>query len=143
MGTIAENAFAYSKNQASTGTNACGNGEAPTNIGCQNTDSQIQGNENFVAITAQQTFPAVVREEPPTPPPTLTCVECFGLLTTEHFGSITDNLGIANEEDICALLDAGTLTVADIEEAASDEEIADQDDVISFLDCIRAIFGGA
>ena len=29
MGTTAENVFAYSNNQASTGTNACGNGERP------------------------------------------------------------------------------------------------------------------
>jgi hypothetical protein len=28
-----------------------------TNVGCQNTDSQIQGDENGVAQTAQQTFP--------------------------------------------------------------------------------------
>ncbi|MGA7368444.1 MAG: hypothetical protein WBX01_04895 [Nitrososphaeraceae archaeon] len=27
-----------------------------TNVGCQNTDSQIQGDENGVAQTAQQTF---------------------------------------------------------------------------------------
>jgi hypothetical protein len=29
----------------------------PLNVGCQNTASQIQGDENAVAQTAQQTFP--------------------------------------------------------------------------------------
>lgn len=64
-----ENAFAYQKNQATSQTNACGNGEIPTNVGCQNTDSQIQGDENAVALIAQQTFPEVVEEEPPPPEP--------------------------------------------------------------------------
>jgi hypothetical protein len=30
----------------------------PINIGCQNTNSQIQGDENAVGITSQQAFPA-------------------------------------------------------------------------------------
>jgi hypothetical protein len=64
--TDIDNAFTYDKNQASAGTNNCGNGQEPTNIGCQNTDSKIQGDENSVAITAQQTFPPIVREVPTT-----------------------------------------------------------------------------
>jgi hypothetical protein len=57
-----EDAFAgkkkhYEKNQATSQANACGNGELPLNVGCQNVDSQIQGDENVVAQTAQQTFP--------------------------------------------------------------------------------------
>ena len=59
--------FAYNRNQATGAANDCGNGQTPTNIGCQNTDSQIQGDENSVALTSQQTFPSVTRE-PPTPP---------------------------------------------------------------------------
>ena len=51
--------FAYKKNQAASQANACGNGEIPTNVGCQNTGSQIQGDENSVALAAQQTFPSV------------------------------------------------------------------------------------
>jgi hypothetical protein len=47
----------YEKSQATSQANACGNGEMPINVGCQNTNSQIQGDENQVAITAQQTFP--------------------------------------------------------------------------------------
>jgi len=54
-----DSAFAtkYNKNQATSQTNACGNGFLSTNVGCQNTDSQIQGDENVVTQAAQQTFP--------------------------------------------------------------------------------------
>lgn len=44
----------YEKSQATAQTNACGNGDAPINVFCSNTDSQIQGDENQVAITSQQ-----------------------------------------------------------------------------------------
>jgi hypothetical protein len=49
----------YKKSQATSQANACGNGFMPINVGCQNTNSQIQGDENQVALTAQQTFPEV------------------------------------------------------------------------------------
>jgi hypothetical protein len=52
-------AFAYNRNQAASAANDCGNGQVPTNIGCQSLDSQIQGDENSVALTSQQTFPSV------------------------------------------------------------------------------------
>jgi len=55
-----EDAFAGKKreyNQATSQANACGNDFMPINVGCQNTNSQIQGDENGVAQTAQQTFP--------------------------------------------------------------------------------------
>lgn len=38
-------------------TNDCGNGFEPTNIGCQNTGSQIQGDKNTVSLSSRQTFP--------------------------------------------------------------------------------------
>jgi hypothetical protein len=55
-----DSAFAtkYDKNQAISQANACGNGELPLNIGCQNVGSQIQGDENSVALAADQVFPA-------------------------------------------------------------------------------------
>jgi hypothetical protein len=58
-----EDAFAgkkkhYEKNQAVSQTNACGNGELPLNVGCQNVGSQIQGDENAVALAADQAFPS-------------------------------------------------------------------------------------
>jgi hypothetical protein len=56
-----EDAFAgkkkYEKNQALSQANACGNGELPLNVGCQNIASQIQGDENGVALAADQVFP--------------------------------------------------------------------------------------
>jgi len=55
-----EDAFAGGKkkyNQATSQANACGNDFLPTNVGCQNTGSQVQGDENGVALAADQTFP--------------------------------------------------------------------------------------
>lgn len=56
----ADSAFAtkYDKNQAISQANACGNGELPLNIGCQNVGSQIQGDENSVGLAADQVFPS-------------------------------------------------------------------------------------
>ena len=53
-----DNAFATKRkySQATSQANACGNGEVPINVGCQNTNSQIQGDENAVSIPSQQTF---------------------------------------------------------------------------------------
>jgi hypothetical protein len=59
----ADSAFAYEKNQAISQTNACGNGELPLNVGCQNIDSQIQGDENGVALAADQVFPAIGNDD--------------------------------------------------------------------------------
>ena len=74
VGTTAittENAFAtkYHKNQAISQTNACGNGELPLNVGCQNIDSQIQGDENVVSLAADQVFPEIEEEEEEKPVP--------------------------------------------------------------------------
>ena len=56
-----EDAFAgkkkYGKNQAISQINDCGNGFLPENVGCQNTASQIQGDENVVVTAADQAFP--------------------------------------------------------------------------------------
>ncbi len=60
-----DDAFATKKtkyNQATSQANACGNGELPLNVGCQNVGSQIQGDENGVALAADQSFPE--EEEP-------------------------------------------------------------------------------
>ena len=58
----ADSAFATKykeKNQAVSQANACGNGELPLNVGCQNIDSQVQGEENVVSLAADQTFPSI------------------------------------------------------------------------------------
>jgi hypothetical protein len=54
-----EDAFAGGKkkySQTTSQANACGNGKLSKNVACQNIDSQVQGDENGVAITGQQTF---------------------------------------------------------------------------------------
>lgn len=58
-----DSVFASDKNQATSQANACGNGELPLNIGCQNTASQIQGDENAVALAADQLFPSFENDE--------------------------------------------------------------------------------
>jgi hypothetical protein len=46
----------YEKSQAVSQVNDCGNGELPLNIGCQNTASQIQGDDNVAALSSEQAF---------------------------------------------------------------------------------------
>jgi hypothetical protein len=46
----------YEKSQAVSQVNNCGNGKLPYNIGCQNTASQIQGDDNGVALASSQEF---------------------------------------------------------------------------------------
>jgi hypothetical protein len=36
--------------------NNCGNGFMSENVGCQNTASQIQGDDNSAAVASEQTF---------------------------------------------------------------------------------------
>jgi hypothetical protein len=44
----------YGKSQATAQANYCGNGELPLNVWCQNTASQIQGEDNRAAIASSQ-----------------------------------------------------------------------------------------
>jgi hypothetical protein len=44
----------YEKNQALSGANACGNGELPLNVLCNNQASEIQGDENAIGMTSAQ-----------------------------------------------------------------------------------------
>ena len=53
-GITADSAFAYEKSQATSQANACGNGELPLNVFCQNINSQIQGDENAVNVIGVQ-----------------------------------------------------------------------------------------
>jgi hypothetical protein len=52
----ADSAFAtkYGKNQATSQANACGNGKLPMYVYCQNINSQVQGEENAVALDGVQ-----------------------------------------------------------------------------------------
>jgi uncharacterized membrane protein len=54
-----ENAFAdkkksYSKSQAVSQVNDCGNGSGPIDVFCQNLASQIQGDGNAAALVGEQ-----------------------------------------------------------------------------------------
>jgi hypothetical protein len=44
----------YGKNQAISQANACGNGKLPMYVFCQNTGSQVQGEDNSVALSGAQ-----------------------------------------------------------------------------------------
>jgi hypothetical protein len=46
-----------SKSQAVSQMNDCGNGELPENVWCQNTASQIQGEDNEAALSSSQGTP--------------------------------------------------------------------------------------
>ena len=52
-----EDAYAGKKNgnnQATSQATSCGNDELPLNIYCQSTESQVEGEDNTVAITGSQ-----------------------------------------------------------------------------------------
>ena len=76
-----QDAFAYESSQAGSLANACGNGEEPFNILCQNLMSEIQGDGNAVNIIGLQTGGERTPRGSPTEPPVGgaedTCVTCF------------------------------------------------------------------
>src|SRR5918996_3994740 len=73
--------LAYESSQAGSLANACGNGEEPFNILCQNLLSQIEGDGNAVNIIGLQTggerTTAPTEPEPEPEPEPQTCEECF------------------------------------------------------------------
>jgi hypothetical protein len=84
-----ENAFAYSKNQAASQANECGNGEVPIDVFCQNLASQIQGDHNTVALAAEQ---GAGEGPSPPPPPPGACRECFDPLTDTEVQQLAEVL---------------------------------------------------
>jgi hypothetical protein len=143
-----ENALAYKKSQATSQTSACGNGGIPTNIGCQNTGSQIQGDKNSVALAAQQTFPEVVQEEPPQPE--VTCEECFtDNLTPEQIAALEREpvffVGVQEACEIAATLTPEELAaeLPDLEAAMIGIEGIDPATAQAVVDCVAEFFGSA
>ena len=150
--TSSENAIAYSRNQAIGQTNDCGNGELPTNIGCQNTVCQIQGDENLCALASRQSFP--VGEEGP--PPTPTCEECFQPILDEGFPTedlvieLAVELGLKEPtttgsavEEICQALESGDVTMEELSAAVEEVFTGDNEDLgTSLIECLSLIFGG-
>lgn len=141
--TTTENVFAYDTNQAKSDANSCGNGEGSINVGCQNTDSQIQGDENAVALTAQQTFPEVA--VPPEPP---TCEECHtNNLTPEEIETLEQTgyggLSIAEFCELMATLppvEQG-LVIADTGEFLVNEMGVEVERAKAVVDCLFDVFG--
>ena len=139
-------AFAYKKNQATSQANACGNGELPLNVGCQNTGSQIQGDENSVALAAQQTFPEVTPIPPVPPvPPVDECEECFAAAVTaglnvEQFLANLNVEGLTSIELVCEALLAGELNLGQVVSAATQAGLSGTD-LAAFVQCIQDILG--
>jgi hypothetical protein len=141
-----QNVFAggYKKNQATSQANACGNDLLPTNIGCQNTGSQIQGDENSVALAAQQTFPEAVTPIPPVPPVD-ECEECFAAAVTaglnvEQFLRNLNVEGITSIELVCEALLAGELNLGQVVSAATQAGLSGTN-LAAFVQCIQDILG--
>lgn len=67
-GVVTEDAFAskkkhYEKSQAISQANDCGNGGWAVSVGCQNTASQIQGDDNSAAQESSQTFTEAAHDQ--------------------------------------------------------------------------------
>lgn len=139
-----ENAFAYSKNQAKSDLNDCGNGELPLNIGCQNTDSQIQGDRNEVAMTSSQVFGQ--DGNGPTPPPPGECEACFETLNLQQFDIDFPNTSTREAiiDTICEALIEGPpdgLTVGNVNAAMAQlNDVITIDERQEVRDCLREIF---
>ena len=69
VGTHIVFASSYEKSQTISQTNDCGNYWFPLNVLCSNVGSQVQGDENSVAITAGQAKGKVESSENFTPFP--------------------------------------------------------------------------
>jgi hypothetical protein len=135
--------FAYSRNQATSSANDCGNGEIPTNIGCQNTDSQIQGDENSVAMTSRQTFP-----------PVPTCEECFDVLSTEQLNAFLILMAQtfpefgpdATLEEICDALEAlppanQQIALRQLTQVMQGTGIIDPATITEIIECLEELLG--
>jgi hypothetical protein len=136
-----ESVSAYEKNQATSQTSTCGNEFIPINIGCQNTDSQIQGDENAAALTAQQTFPEVKSFSKDDKKFPQTCEECFTEFLTE--AQIQNFLDVASSEDItleevCASIEPNKIElVGDILNLAG----IDEETIQQIMECLERVLG--
>ena len=148
------NVFAYTRNQASAGTNDCGNGENPFNILCQNLLSQIEGDGNAVIIMGSQTG-GERTPEPPTPPTPPTCEECFQPILDEGFPTedlvieLAVELGLKEPpttgsavEEICQALESGDVTMEELSAAVEEVFTGENENLgINLIECLSLIFG--
>jgi hypothetical protein len=130
-----DNVSAYKKTQATAQANECGNGDTPIDVFCQNLASQIQGDHNSVAMSAEQGA-----AEEPTPPTPTACADCFdtrpngpfppGLLTQleDFLAETTPTIGgveVSTVAELCDAIEAAAatatpVTVGEIEELLND-----------------------
>ena len=135
-----ESISAYEKSQAGSQASNCGNGEVSANIGCQNTDSQIQGDENSIASTAQQTFPEIKL-----PPTTSPCEDCLvQLLEQEGLASeLAVDLGLEAQDDeqaimeVCEALLSGGVSLAEFSNVLP--ALIPQEIAVQIIGCIDAL----
>lgn len=88
----------YLLNLASSQTDACGNGEFPFNVLCQNLGAKILGDGNAVNVIGLQTGGKILREAPED----RSCEECFErFLTQEQRNALIQSFRIIqpNEPD--------------------------------------------
>jgi hypothetical protein len=143
-----QNVFAekYGKNQATSEANACGNEFLPLNIGCQNIHSQVQGDKNAVALSAEQRFPS---PSPPNLPDT--CEECFtAFLSNTEIDLFLNELSadtsgqLTSLEQLCLNVSGvvviefalTSLVENNLIDSGVDEPTIDQ-----IIACLRAFFG--
>jgi hypothetical protein len=135
-----ESISAYEKSQAGSQASDCGNGEVSANIGCQNTDSQIQGDENSVASMVHQTIPEVE-----TPPTSSACEDCLiQLLEQEGLASeLAADLGLEAQDDeqaiveVCEALLSGEVSLAEFSNVLP--ALIPQEIAVQIIGCIDAL----
>jgi hypothetical protein len=144
-----ESVFAYRNSHATSPVNVCGNGLEGLNFGCQNTGSQIQGDENTVSLSSQQSFPD---SSSAPPPPEETCIGCFSKLgeqetTFEVLLSAETQTQITSIEQLCQQMeDAREIPEAIrgvlpfIESLLISSTNGDTDLAAEIIDCLERVF---
>lgn len=96
--TAIDSVYAYREKytQAESLANACGNGQSPFNVLCQNLASEIQGDENAVNIIGTQTGGGAPVVKPPEPKPPEPC-------TAENPDGDDDGDNLLNIWEICGI----------------------------------------
>ena len=82
-------------NQASSQADACGNGEFPINVLCQNLGAEIQGEGNAVNVIGLQAGGKILREAPED----RSCEECFErFLSQEQIDALIQSFAITQSD---------------------------------------------
>ena len=115
----------------------------PTNVGCQNTGSQIQGDENSVALSAQQTFPSVANGDDNGNGDNgngAACAECIELvLDPAQITALEAALGVSILV-VCEQIVSGELTIGEVVSAAATADIT-ATDLAALIQCLPDALG--